>query len=63
MLTPVGALILSALALGEQPAALQLLGCVVVLVSAYTASSSTTPWRRLAPVLAQRLQKTQDPTR
>ncbi len=62
MLTPVGALLLSALALGEQPTALQLLGTLVVLVSAYTASSSTTPWRRPAATLLRRMRKTQDPT-
>jgi drug/metabolite transporter (DMT)-like permease len=39
MLTPVGALVLSAIALGERPTGLQLLGCVLVLGSAYAASS------------------------
>jgi drug/metabolite transporter (DMT)-like permease len=56
MLTPVGSLVLSALALGEQPTALQLLGCVVVLLSAYVASSSSSPWRRL-PLLLARLRR------
>lgn len=41
MLTPVGALVLSAFVLGEQPTALQLLGCAIVLASAYAVSSST----------------------
>jgi drug/metabolite transporter (DMT)-like permease len=38
MLTPVGALILSALVLGEKPTTMQLLGCAVVLLSAYAAA-------------------------
>lgn len=42
MLTPVGALILSAVALGEKPTALQLLGCALVLLSAFAAASPTT---------------------
>lgn len=40
MLTPVGALMLSAIVLGEQPTLLQLLGCVLVLVSAYAVAAS-----------------------
>lgn len=56
MLTPVGSLVLSALALGEQPTALQLLGCVVVLLSAYAASASSSLWRGL-PLLLTRLRR------
>lgn len=54
MLTPVGALVLSACALGERPTLLQLLGCVLVLASAYTASSSTPPWRAITPLIGKR---------
>lgn len=43
MLTPVGALALSALVLGEQPTVPQLLGCALVLASAYAASSPRNP--------------------
>jgi drug/metabolite transporter (DMT)-like permease len=39
LLTPVGALVLAALVLHEYPGALQLLGCALILVSAYAASS------------------------
>ena len=39
LLTPVGALVLGALVLGERPSALQLVGCVLVLASAYAASA------------------------
>jgi drug/metabolite transporter (DMT)-like permease len=46
MLTPVGALVLSAVVLGEQPTVLQLLGCVLMLTSAYAASVSDSSWRR-----------------
>lgn len=42
LLTPVGALVLGALVLGERPTPLQLLGCVVMLGAAYFAS---TDWR------------------
>lgn len=35
LLTPVGALLLAAAVLGEVPSALQVLGCVLVLGSAY----------------------------
>jgi drug/metabolite transporter (DMT)-like permease len=48
MLTPVGALILSAIALGQTPTTLQLVGCAVVLISAYVAASPSPPWRRSA---------------
>jgi drug/metabolite transporter (DMT)-like permease len=63
MLTPVGALVLSGLALGEQPTALQLLGSGVVLLSAYASSASTTPWRWLAPLVTKRLRHAPDPER
>lgn len=43
MLTPAGALALSALVLGEQPTVPQLLGCALVLASAYAASSPRNP--------------------
>lgn len=46
LLTPVGALALAALVLGEQPTILQLLGCTVMLTSAYAASTSSASWRR-----------------
>jgi drug/metabolite transporter (DMT)-like permease len=39
MLTPVGALVLSAVVLGERPSPLQLAGAVIMLVSAYLATS------------------------
>lgn len=55
MLTPVGALVLSTLALGERPTVLQLLGCVLVLASAYTASSSTPPWRTVTSFIGRQL--------
>ncbi|SDP28832.1 EamA-like transporter family protein [Actinopolyspora xinjiangensis] len=38
LLTPVGALALAALVLGERPSPLQLLGCALILASAYAAS-------------------------
>jgi drug/metabolite transporter (DMT)-like permease len=44
LLTPVGSLLLGALALGERPSPLQLLGCGLVLVSAYAVSAR--PGRR-----------------
>ena len=40
MLTPVGALALSAVALGERPTVLQLIGCALVLGGVYAVSSS-----------------------
>jgi drug/metabolite transporter (DMT)-like permease len=43
MLTPVGALALSAVVLGERPSALQLVGSVMMLASAY-ASTSGLKW-------------------
>ena len=46
MLTPVGALILSAVALGEYPTPLQLIGSMLVLAGAFTASAPTTLWAR-----------------
>jgi drug/metabolite transporter (DMT)-like permease len=42
MLTPVGALVLSAAVLGERPTLLQLLGSTLMLLSAYVASSDRT---------------------
>lgn len=63
MVTPVGALVLSALALGEQPTGLQLLGSTVVLLSAYAASTSTTPRRGLASVVTNRLRNAGDADR
>ncbi|TQN27802.1 drug/metabolite transporter (DMT)-like permease [Haloactinospora alba] len=52
MLTPVGALALAAVALGQQPTVLQLLGCALILVSAYAASVPGSFWRR--PMIAAR---------
>jgi drug/metabolite transporter (DMT)-like permease len=46
LLTPVGALALAALLLGEQPTVLQLLGCILMLTSTYAASTSASSWRR-----------------
>jgi drug/metabolite transporter (DMT)-like permease len=43
MLTPVGALVLSTLVLGEQATILQLIGCALMLASAYAATAS---WHR-----------------
>ncbi|WP_179951544.1 hypothetical protein [Halopolyspora algeriensis] len=40
-----GALALAALVLGEQPTLLQLLGCALMLTSAYAASASSSSWR------------------
>jgi drug/metabolite transporter (DMT)-like permease len=45
LLTPVGALALAALVLGERPTALQLVGCLLVLLSAYIAAAPTAFWR------------------
>jgi drug/metabolite transporter (DMT)-like permease len=42
LLTPVGALVLAALVLDERPSALQLLGCALVLGSAYGVSAGQT---------------------
>lgn len=53
MLTPVGSLGLAALVLGERPTALQLLGCLVVLVSAYAASTSGSFGSMLRRLLAR----------
>ena len=39
LLTPVGTLALAALVLDEHPSALQLVGCALVLASAYAASA------------------------
>jgi drug/metabolite transporter (DMT)-like permease len=39
LLTPVGALVLAAVVLDEHPGAFQLVGCALVLASAYTASA------------------------
>lgn len=47
LLTPVGALALAALALGEQTSLLQLFGCALMLTSAYAASASSSSWRWL----------------
>ncbi|MGH3412576.1 MAG: DMT family transporter [Marmoricola sp.] len=58
MLTPVGALVLSALALGQYPTVLQILGCVLVLVSAYTASSPAPPWRTVTSLRSERQNRT-----
>jgi drug/metabolite transporter (DMT)-like permease len=38
LLTPVGALVLGALVLGERPGVVQLVGCALILVAAYVAS-------------------------
>jgi drug/metabolite transporter (DMT)-like permease len=46
MLTPVGALALSAAVLGERPSALQLVGSVMMLASAYAATSEL-KWRTI----------------
>ncbi|MEV0800752.1 EamA family transporter [Kribbella sp. NPDC050281] len=43
MLTPVGALALGALVLGERPTPLQLLGCVLILAGSYFATSASDP--------------------
>jgi drug/metabolite transporter (DMT)-like permease len=43
LLTPVGALILSALVTGERPTVVQLVGVALILVCAYLASTRTTP--------------------
>jgi drug/metabolite transporter (DMT)-like permease len=45
LLTPVGSLVLAALVLGERPSLLQLLGCALVLVSAYLVSARRRPGR------------------
>jgi drug/metabolite transporter (DMT)-like permease len=49
MLTPVGALCLGVVVLGERPSALQLAGCVVVLASTYAAATGKRPGRADAP--------------
>ncbi|WP_203923503.1 DMT family transporter [Rugosimonospora africana] len=43
MLTPIGALVLGAVVLGERPSVLQLVGSVLILASAYAASSRSNP--------------------
>jgi drug/metabolite transporter (DMT)-like permease len=45
LLTPVGSLALAALVLGERPTVLQLLGCLLVLLSAYIAAAPAAFWR------------------
>jgi drug/metabolite transporter (DMT)-like permease len=45
LLTPVGALALAALVLGERPTVLQLVGCLLVLLSAYIAAAPAVFWR------------------
>ena len=55
LLTPVGALALSALVLGEQPTTLQLLGCTLMLTSAYAASTSSSSWRRFTATVRKLL--------
>ncbi len=47
MLTPVGALVLGAVVLGERPTVLQLTGAVVMLVSAYAATNDQKWLRRM----------------
>ncbi len=47
LLTPVGALALAALVLGEQPTSAQLFGCALMLVGAYAASAPSSSWRWL----------------
>lgn len=54
MLTPVGSLVLAALALGQQPTWLQLVGCALVLASAYLASTSISPAQMFARLSAKR---------
>lgn len=46
LLTPVGALILGALALGEWPTPLQGAGCALILISAYATTGTGAPRRR-----------------
>ncbi|MET9027051.1 DMT family transporter [Nocardia sp. NPDC004168] len=55
MLTPVGALALAAVVLGEQPTMLQLSGCALILVSAYAASTSGSGRRRITATVRKRL--------
>lgn len=55
MLTPVGALALAAVVLGEQPTMLQLSGCALILVSAYAASASGSGRRRITATVRKRL--------
>lgn len=47
MLTPIGALLLGATVLGEHPTVWQLVGCALLLGSAYWISTGTNPLRRL----------------
>jgi drug/metabolite transporter (DMT)-like permease len=46
LLTPVGSLVLGAVVLGERPSALQLVGCAVVLLTAYVVSARPRRERR-----------------
>jgi drug/metabolite transporter (DMT)-like permease len=63
MLTPVGSLVLAAVALDQQPTGLQLVGCVIVLVSSYLASNSGSPWRSVPLMLADRWRQGRDRAR
>lgn len=49
-LTPVGALALAAVVLDQQPTVLQLVGCGLVLISAYAASMSSSSRRRFMTI-------------
>lgn len=51
LLTPAGALVLAALVLNEQPSALQLTGCVLMLAGIYALSISS--WRRHTAAITQ----------
>lgn len=53
MLTPVGALVVAAVVLDQTPTGWQLLGCVIVLVSAYGAAADVTIGRRPRPGVRQ----------
>ncbi|MGV9973947.1 DMT family transporter [Nocardia beijingensis] len=54
MLTPVGALVLAAVVLDERPTALQLFGCVLILVGTYRAAASGSGQRRITAVVRKR---------
>ncbi|WP_051021549.1 DMT family transporter [Nocardia araoensis] len=60
MLTPVGALALAAVVLGEQPTILQSFGCALILASAYAASTSDSGRRRITATVRERLRNSRN---
>jgi drug/metabolite transporter (DMT)-like permease len=63
LLTPVGALVLAALVLNERPSLLQLVGCALVLASAYAAATPSRRFRRSRTARARRRSRSRPPRR